>query len=120
MTLLSSVKKVYVATFPVDMRKSFDTLSAIVREHLGLNPLSGSLFLFFNKKGDKVKVLFWDRNGFCLHYKRLQRGRFKRPEGGSTGTRHLVIDEMALKMLLEGMDLRNIQRVAPVDVSRVK
>jgi len=120
MTLLSSINKVYVATFPVDMRKSFDTLSAIVREHLGLNPLSGSLFLFFNKKGDKVKVLFWDRNGYCQYYKRLQRGRFKRPEGGSAGARHLVIDEMALKMLLEGMDLRKVQRATPVNIGGIR
>jgi len=67
---------VHLATEPVDMRKSINGLSVLVADHLELSPLSGSLFVFYNKARDKIKILYWDRNGFCLWYKRLEKHRF--------------------------------------------
>ena len=68
--------QVWVATTPVDMRKSFDSLAEVVRSFLGRDPLSGSLFVFRNKGGQLVKVLWWDRDGLAIYYKRLERGVF--------------------------------------------
>ena len=69
--------KVYVSTDVADMRKSIDDLSMLVQEVLKKDPFSGHLFVFCNKRGDKIKILYWDRNGFCLWYKRLERGVFR-------------------------------------------
>ena len=71
--------QVWVATTPVDMRKSFDGLAEVVRSFLGRDPLSGSLFVFRNKGGHLVKILWWDRDGLAIYYKRLERGEFQFP-----------------------------------------
>ena len=68
--------RVWVATAPVDMRKCFDSLAEVVRAFLGHDPLCGHLFVFRNRAEDRMKILFWDRSGFCLFYKRLEKGRF--------------------------------------------
>jgi transposase len=75
--ILGGLLKVYVARERVDLRKSYQGLSLLVQESLSLDPLSGHLFVFFNKRLDKIKVLYWDRDGFCLWQKRLEGGRFK-------------------------------------------
>ena len=74
---------VWVATTPVDMRKSFDGLAEVIRSFLGHDPLSGSLFVFRNKGGHLVKVLWWDRDGLAIYYKRLERGAFQFPTGNT-------------------------------------
>jgi transposase len=66
--------RIFVATAPVDMRKSFDALSAMALRIVGMDPRTGHLFVFFSKHRDRVKILFWDRSGFCLMYKRLEQG----------------------------------------------
>ena len=78
LTLPPSVK-VWAATEPVDCRKSFTGLSTLVRSTLKLDPLSGHVFCFFNRSGDQVRLLYWDRSGYCVVAKRLERGRFKTP-----------------------------------------
>ena len=83
--------KIYLASAPVDMRKSFDSLAAVARDFLRLDPLSGNLFVFFNKKRDKVKVLYWGRTGYCLFYKRMERGRFKIKNLGKPAWAHPVV-----------------------------
>jgi transposase len=76
--------QVWVATTPVDMRKSFDSLAEVVRNFLGRDPLSGHLFVFRNKGGQLVKILWWDRDGLAIYYKRLERGTFRWPRSTHT------------------------------------
>jgi transposase len=101
--------KVYLATGSTDMRKGFDSLAALVRDHLKHDPLSGSLFLFIGRDKDRIKILHWDNDGFCLWYKRLEEGTFRvpAPQDGGAGV-ELKASELA--MLLEGIDLRSIKR----------
>jgi len=99
--------KIFVSLTPVDMRKSIDGLNALVLDELKCAPQSGHLFLFYNKKKDKVKMVYWDRNGFVLHYKRLDRGRFKL----STSEKEDVIEieEQQLQWLLAGLEFQLMQ-----------
>lgn len=85
----------------VDMRKSIDGLSIIVAGNMAKNPSSGEIFLFFNKGADKIKILYWDRNGFCLWYKRLETSRFKIPKYES-------ITYEQLRWLLDGLDISTV------------
>jgi transposase len=101
--------RIYVAVEPVDVRKSFDGLSAAVREILLGDPLSGHLFVFRNRRGDKLKILFWDRSGYCLVYKRLERGTFHLPLAEGR-TRHVEMEAAELSLMLEGIDLRGAKR----------
>lgn len=104
MLSLPASVRVFVARERVDFRNGFDGLCAIVRDHFGDDPLSGHLYLFFNRRRDRVKILAWDRNGFWLLYKRLERGTFERIEGASS---KLEIDRARLAMLLDGVDTKN-------------
>ena len=88
---------------------------SLVKEVLKKDPLSGHLFVFCNKRGDKIKILYWDRNGFCLWYKRLERGRFPAPE--SLTQRGLSVAE--LHAWLEGIDIPPLQPHPPVTAQRV-
>lgn len=102
MLTIPSTTRIYLASQPVDMRKGFDGLSAIVAEVWKKDPLSGHLFVFVGKRRDRVKVLFWDQGGYALYYKRLERGRFQMP---NTSGRHVSLDAAQLSMLLGGIDL---------------
>jgi transposase len=102
--------RVYVAVEPVDIRRSFDGLSAAVREVLRQQPLSGHLFVFRNRRGDRVKILFWDRNGYALFYKRLERGTFQLPAEAPREATHLEMEAAELALMLEGIDLRGARR----------
>ena len=102
--------KIFVAVDPADMRKSFDGLSMLARHVIGQDPLSGYLFVFFNRTGDRCKVLWWDRSGFCLFAKRLERGRFRLPSQVQPGTRQLEVEASELALILEGIDLRGAHR----------
>jgi len=95
--------QVWVATTPVDMRKSFDGLAEVVKSFLGHDPLSGSLFVFRNKGGHLVKVLWWDRDGLAIYYKRLERGEFPFPRGN---TPSIKISSAELLRLLSGMSVK--------------
>jgi transposase len=90
-----------------DMRKGFDGLSALVQTALRDDPFSGQLFVFRGRRGDRVKVLWWDGQGLCLYYKRLERGRFIWPRA-QDGVVHLTLAQ--LSMLLEGIDWRRPER----------
>jgi transposase len=106
LTLPPSVK-VFLATGPADMRRSLDGLSARVREGMGRDPLSGHPFVFHNRRRDRAKVLYWDRIGLCLRYKRLEKGRFHFPETAETA---LEAEWPELQLLLEGIELAGARR----------
>jgi len=116
MLILPSSLKIFLATFPVDMRKSFDSLAGLTRDYLGENPFSGHIFVFYNKTKNKLKILFWDRNGLCLFYKRIEKGTFKVPSPVSAGTLSVVMDDVQLRMLLDGIDYGKVKRVAAIDI----
>jgi len=100
--VLPASVRILVCTEPQDMRRSFDTLAQRVRDLLGEEPQSGALYVFLGKRPTRVKVLWWDQNGYCLLYKRLHRALFARPEGEkSRGA--LRIDGAALAQLLAGV-----------------
>ena len=109
--LIGAGTAVYVAEGAVDLRKSIDSLALLVQTSLPVSPLSGGLFVFFNRGRDKVKLLWWDRHGFWLAYKRLERGRFRLP-----ATRQLTLSDLTL--VLEGIDL-SVRRLKQVACERV-
>lgn len=112
MLMLPPSVRIFVASEPADMRKSFDGLSALTLGVLRKDPMSGHLFVFFNRRGDHVRVLFWDRSGFALYAKRLEKGRFRLPwESGQPVTCHEV-ESAELGLILEGIDLRGAGRRA--------
>lgn len=100
--------RIFVARDAVDFRKAHDGLLSIVRDQFGDDPFDGSLFVFLNKRSDRVKLLQWDRDGFWLHYKRLERGTFRLKVDGD-GVR-VEMTRPQLAMLLEGIDLEK-QRI---------
>ncbi|HVZ32344.1 MAG TPA: IS66 family insertion sequence element accessory protein TnpB [Polyangiaceae bacterium] len=101
-----------MATEPTDLRKSFDGLSTAVEHALGNDPLSGHLFVFFNKKRTQVRCLFWDRTGYCVLAKRLARGRFRFTEQLEAGSRIVEIESVELALILEGIELKGALRSA--------
>lgn len=105
MILLPSSVRVYVATAPVSMHKSFEGLSNEVRRVLAQDPLSGHVFLFLNKSRSQVKMLVWTRGGFTIFHKRLERGRFTFPARVANAGARVEIDAHELSMLLEGLDV---------------
>lgn len=113
--ILGGGAKAYVCAEPVDMRKSIDGLSQLVGPLLKGDAFSGSLFVFLSRRREKVKILWWDRHGFWLAYKRLERGRFPRAE--VLASRPLSVAE--LSMWLEGVDLARTRRLAQVSASRI-
>lgn len=98
--------KVYVALEPQDMRKSFNGLSAAVEQHLGGDPYQGTLYLFTNRRRDRLKILFWDGTGLWVAAKRLEQGRFSWPKPSEKGQKRLSLTPEALAMLTDGVDLK--------------
>jgi transposase len=91
------------------MRRSFDGLAMITRENMGQDPLSGHLFVFFNRRGDRVKIMFWDRSGFCIWYKRLEQGVFRLPQS-IVNTPNPEVEATHLSLILQGIDLSSGRR----------
>lgn len=107
--------RVFAATKPTDMRKSYDTLARIVVDELGQDVLSGDAFLFLNARANRAKVLFWDGTGLCILMKRLERGRFAAPWKRTTdGVIKMSSSELAL--FLEGSQLVFVGQLSPDDV----
>jgi transposase len=97
--------QVFVALEPVNLNCSFERLAGFARERIGYEARSGALFLFFGKRRDALKVLFFDGSEMCIFYKRLDRGVFKLPEPLSPGAASVEVDQAALDALLDGIDL---------------
>ncbi len=108
MFLRGEVRRILAYREPVDMRKSFDGLVALVQEALREDPLSGTVYVFFNRRGTYVKGVYWDRTGFCLFAKRLENGRFRLPGEG----RKQELSERAFLLLLDGILLGIRRRVS--------
>ena len=103
--MIPSGVEIYVALEPVDMRLSFDRLSGLAKEQIGYDARSGALFIFFGKRRDALKILFFDGSGMAIFYKRLDRGRFQIPEPPSDTARHVEVDDAALEALLDGIEV---------------
>src|SRR5262249_7065180 len=107
--LLPPSVRIYLAVDPVDMRCGHDGLAAIVRTQWKVDLYSGHLFVFSGKRGDRLKILFFDRGGFVVYYKRLERGRFRLPRV-RPGSTSVELDAAELSMLLSGIDVDRVQR----------
>lgn len=101
--MLAGSVRIFLCTVPQDMRRSFDMLARVVRELMGQEPQSGAMYVFVGKRPVRVKVLWWDRNGYCLLYKRLHRALFRLP-ANATFNPVLQIDGKALAELLAGVE----------------
>ncbi|CAB3808303.1 IS66 family insertion sequence element accessory protein TnpB [Pararobbsia alpina] len=102
--------QVWLVAGVTDMRRGFDGLAAVAQTALTANPFSGHIFVFRGKRGDLLKILWWDGHGLCLFSKRLERGRFVWPQANTGGIR---LSSAQLSMLLEGIDWRHTVRTAP-------
>jgi transposase len=102
--------RVYLCLTPCDMRKSFDSLQSLVREHLELDAFAGHLFVFASRRRDRVKILYWDRDGFAVWSKRLEEGTYAVPFGDDGGERRREITAQELGALLSGIDLSTAKR----------
>lgn len=108
MLTLSPAVRIYLATGATDLRRSIDGLSALVRERFTLDPLSGHLFLFRNRRGDRLKILAWDRSGFWVLYKRLEQGTFAWPTEPGAGP--VEMGSADLLLLLSGVEIAHTRR----------
>lgn len=102
--------RVYLCLAPCDMRKSFDGLHALVRDHLELDPFAGHLVVFASRRRDRVKMLYWDRDGFAVWSKRLEEGTYAVPFADSAAERRREITAQELAALLSGIDLSQAHR----------
>lgn len=109
MLSFSSNVQIYLCTAPTDMRKSFDGLSALVASAMNKDVLSGHLFLFLNRRRDRIKLMWWDRDGLAIWMKRLQAGTFETPKAGADQA-CLELDVTQLALLLTGVSLESAKR----------
>ena len=107
--------KIFVSTTPIDMRNSINGLSAKIGDVFSESPMSQHLFIFYNKARDKVKLIFWDRNGFVLYYKRLEKGRFKLKKSIDNNTMEITEDQ--LNWLLAGLDFQLMHKFNEINYS---
>ena len=107
MLTLGLTGRIWICVEPQDGRKSFDGLQAVVRDHLARDPLSGDLFVFRNRRGDRLKILAWQGDGFALYLRRLERGTFQFPNASAAG---IEITATELALILGGIDLGSARR----------
>jgi len=106
----AATTRIWLAVAPADMRCGFDRLAELAQVVTSQNPLDGHLFLFRGRGGDRLKILYWDRDGYALWYKRLEEGVFKLPRFDEKA-KSVELRASELAMLLDGIDLRSIKRV---------
>ena len=111
--MIPAAVRIFVCREPQDLRRSFDGLALATRQGLGADPRSGALYCFVNKRANRLKVLWWDRNGYCLLYKRLHRALFRIPRGESQKASAIRIDAAELAKLVAGVDREGKLRVSP-------
>lgn len=105
--LIIKPSKIFISSANVDMRKSIDGLTSIVEQSFNLNPLSDKMFVFHNRHCDKIKILYWDGSGFCLLYKRIEKGKFRFPRHISE--EKYTVTEEELSRLLQGLHIEEIK-----------
>lgn len=110
MLTLPATVRIYVAAEPVDLRRGFDGLAAATREIIHADPLSGHLFVYTNRRANRLKILVWEPSGYLLIYKRLERGQFHLPCAPRPGSRHVEMEATELALMMEGIDLRAAKR----------
>ena len=110
MFALQEADRIFICNRPTDMRKSFNGLSILVHTLIEKDPLSGQMFVFFNKQRDRVKVLWWHHGGFNVFYRCLQKGRFGNPELFKSTSVSQTITSVELAMIFEGIDLKLARR----------
>jgi transposase len=110
MLSFNSVHSIFLSSRPVDFRKQFDGLCGEVIDYLGRNPQDGSLFLFYNKRRDRMKLLWWESDGFWLFYKRLEQGTFEFPLNLSTDDKGYHLTSGQLQLILSGIELSSIKK----------
>lgn len=118
MKMFVDVNAIYLHPAPVDFRKSINGLSLIVEQQMSLSPFSGALFVFCNRKKDKLKVLYWDNSGFCLWYKRLEEEKFKWPKKSDVSA-SLTLTQEQWHWLLAGFDISQMQPHKPLSYQRI-
>jgi transposase len=106
----NATTRIWLAVAPADMRCSFDRLAELAASITGQDPLCGHLFLFRSRGGDRIKILYWDRDGYALYYKRLEEGTFKLPRV-EPAARCVELRPSELAMMLDGIDLKSVRRV---------
>lgn len=97
--------RVFLYRLPTDMRKSFHGLVALTESALQQDPLSGSLFVFLNRRRDRIKILYWGQTGFCIWYQQLEKGTYQLPEEPREGQEVLEVTRSQLSLILDGIDL---------------
>lgn len=107
--MISTKMPIYCATSPIDLRRSFDGLAAAAKDTMGKEPRSGALFLFVNRAGNRLKAIWWDRTGYCLLYKRLEKGVFRFPSATRPGDAAVTIDASEFAKILEGLDVAKLK-----------
>ncbi len=110
MLSLPPTVRIFLCTQAADMRRSFDGLAAMVQQIIGEDPLSGHLFLFCNRRGDRVKMLYWDGDGYALWYKRLEEGTFRMPLIAGSDAKSIELRSSDLMMLLDGVEFTSVKR----------
>jgi transposase len=108
MIMFPSAVRIFLCTRPTDLRKSFDGLTGLVQDCFGQDPLTGHLFLFLNRRRDRIKILYFDRDGLAIWYKRLEAGSYQIPQTGAQDSVELQPAQLA--MLLSGIDLRTARQ----------
>jgi len=107
--MIPSGVQIFVTVEPVDMRWSFDRLAGVALDRIGYDARGGALFIYFGKRRDALKLLFFDGSGMCLFYKRLDRGQFRELGPLSPGARHIEIDDATLDALLDGVEVEAVR-----------
>jgi transposase len=109
MLSVSRTTKIFLYGGPADLRRGYDGLAAIVDDTMQEDPLSGSLFLFVNKRGNRIKLLYWDRDGYAIWMKRLERGSFEVPGPHDPSVASIKLTSSQLSLILEGIDLSSVR-----------
>ena len=111
---ISSTSKIYLCMTPVDMRLSFDSLAGIVQQGMSLDSFSGNFFVFRNREESRMKILYWDRDGYAIWYKRLEKGIFRLPSAAAG----FEVDATEFMMLLQGVEASSLKRQKRYDRER--